>query len=335
MNIFITGVAGFLGSHLAEECINKGHNVYGNDNLIGGYKDNIPQEVIFSNIDCNNFEDINELFKQNNIDVVYHCAATAYEGLSVVSPNFVTKNIFQSSVSVFSAAINNKVKRIVFCSSMARYGNINPPFTEDSDPNPVDPYGIAKLAAEKVLISLCKLNNIEWVIAVPHNIVGPKQKYDDPYRNVMSIIIHKMLKKENPIIYGDGEQKRCFSFIKDCISPLYKMMTSHDANNQIINIGPDEGTISINELVNLCANHLGYNGKPVYFKDRPLEVKNAFCSSDKARRLLDYKTSTNIETAIKETAKYIKKKGIKDFDYNFDIEIDNSLTPKTWKDKII
>ena len=104
-------------------------------------------------------------------------------------------------------------------------------------------------------------------------------------------------------------------------------MTNPEANNQIINIGPDEGTITINELVNLCANHLGYNGKPIYFKDRPLEVKNAFCSSDKARRLLDYKTSTNIETAIKETAKYIKKKGIKTiicFPIN-DNEYDNIL----------
>ena len=87
MNIFITGVAGFLGSHLAEECIKKGHKVYGNDNLIGGYKDNIPKKVIFSNIDCNNFEKLNDLFKQYKIDVLYHCAATAYEGLSVVSPN--------------------------------------------------------------------------------------------------------------------------------------------------------------------------------------------------------------------------------------------------------
>ena len=335
MNIFITGIAGFLGSHLAEECIKNGHNVYGNDNFLGGYKDNIPEEAKFFNIDCNDFDKLNNLFNLHNIDILYHCAATAYEGLSVFSPNFVTKNIFQSSVSVFSAAINNKVKRIIFCSSMARYGKINPPFDEDSIPNPVDPYGIAKLAAENVLIALCKLNSVEWAIAVPHNIVGPKQKYDDPYRNVMSIIIHKMLKNENPIIYGDGEQKRCFSFVKDCISPLYKMMISAKANKQIINIGPDEGTITINELVNLCANYLQYNGEPIYFKDRPLEVKNAYCSSDKARKLLDYKTTTTIENAITETAKYIKSKGIKDFEYNFKIEIDNSLTPKTWKNKII
>ena len=96
MNIFITGIAGFLGSHLAEECIKNGHKVFGNDNLIGGYEDNIPKDVFYSNTDCNNYEKLNEIFKLKKIDILYHCAATAYEGFSVFSPNFVTKNIFQS-----------------------------------------------------------------------------------------------------------------------------------------------------------------------------------------------------------------------------------------------
>ena len=112
-------------------------------------------------------------------------------------------------------------------------------------------------------------------------------------------------------------------------------MISKGLNKQIINIGPDEGTITINELVNLCANHLGYNGRPTYFENRPLEVKNAFCSSNKARKLLNYKTTSSIEKAISETANYIKLKGIKNFEYNFEIEINNNLTPKTWKNKII
>ena len=88
--VLVTGAAGFLGSHLAEECIKNGHNVYGNDNLIGGYEDNIPKGVNFSNIDCNDYDKLNEIFKLNEIDILYHCAATAYEGFSVFSPNFVT-----------------------------------------------------------------------------------------------------------------------------------------------------------------------------------------------------------------------------------------------------
>ena len=88
------------------------------------------------------------------VDIVYHCAATAHEGLSVFSPYEISKNNFLASVSVFSAAVSHKVKRIIFCSSMARYGNQNTPFTEDMNPKPVDPYGIAKVAAEKILTNL-------------------------------------------------------------------------------------------------------------------------------------------------------------------------------------
>ena len=208
--ILVTGVAGFLGSHLSEQLANLGHEVIGIDSMIGGYKDNIPNNIKFYNIDCCNFEKVKTIM--SNVDVVYHCAATAHEGLSVFSPYEITKNNYLASVSIFSAAINHKVKRIIFCSSMARYGKQPTPFLESMKSLPVDPYAISKVAAEDVLINLCELNNIEWVIAVPHNIIGPRQKYDDPFRNVVSIMINRMLQGKAPIIYGDGEQKRCFSY---------------------------------------------------------------------------------------------------------------------------
>ena len=126
-NVLITGVAGFLGSHLSEKLLNLGHKVVGIDNMIGGYKDNIPEKVEFYNLDCSNFLEIKRIMK--DIDVVYHCAATPHEGLSVFSPYEITKNNFLASVSIFSAAINEKVKRIIFCSSMARYGDQQTPFT--------------------------------------------------------------------------------------------------------------------------------------------------------------------------------------------------------------
>ena len=138
---------------------------------------------------------MNQVMK--NINIVYHCAATAHEGLSVFSPYEITKNNYLASVSVFTACISHKVKRIIFCSSMARYGSQQTPFTEEMNPRPIDPYAISKVAAEDVLKNLCELNNIEWVIAVPHNIIGPKQKYDDPYRNVVSIMINRMLQKKS------------------------------------------------------------------------------------------------------------------------------------------
>jgi len=149
MNIFITGIAGFLGRHIAKNLIDKGHNVFGNDSLIGGDLTNIPDGCKFYEVNCCDFSNMSKIL--DKIDVLYHCAATAHEGLSVFSPSFITKNIFEASVTTFSAAASNKVKKIVFCSSMARYGNQKPPFTEDMTPKPVDPYGIAKVASEDVL----------------------------------------------------------------------------------------------------------------------------------------------------------------------------------------
>ena len=180
--ILVTGVAGFLGSHLAEKLSELNHEVIGIDNMSGGYKDNVPKKIKFFNFDCCNLQKMNEVMK--GVEIVYHCAATAHEGLSVFSPVEITRNNYMASVSVFTSAIVNKVKRIIFCSSMARYGDQKTPFTEDMNPKPIDPYAISKVAAENVLINLCELNNIEWVIAVPHNIIGPRQKYDDPFRNV-------------------------------------------------------------------------------------------------------------------------------------------------------
>ena len=198
MHIFITGVAGFLGSHLADYYLKKKFKVSGNDNLIGGYRDNVDSRVNFYNFDCEDFLRMDKLLK--NVDVVIHAAAYAHEGLSVFSPHLICKNIISGSTSVFSAAANNKVKRIIFCSSMARYGKLKPPFKETDKPNPVDPYGISKLAAEKILVNICNVHEIEYNIAVPHNIIGDKQRYNDPFRNVASIMVNLMLQNKRPII---------------------------------------------------------------------------------------------------------------------------------------
>jgi len=333
LKILITGVAGFLGSHLAEKLANMNHKVVGIDNMIGGYRDNVPKNIEFHEIDCCSLDKVKGVMK--GVDVVYHCAATAHEGLSVFSPYEITKNNYLASISIFTAAVNEKVKRIIFCSSMARYGDQKTPFTENMKPRPVDPYAISKVAAEEVLANLCELNGIEWVIAVPHNIIGPKQKYDDPFRNVISIMINRMLQGKAPIIYGDGEQKRCFSYIDDCLSCMIPMLDQKNLNKEIINVGPDEEFVTINKVAEVCSNLTGINLKPIFKKDRPREVKHALCSSDKARKFLNYKTTTSLEEGIRKTYDYIKKRGTRPFDYNIELEITNELTPDTWKNKEI
>ena len=331
--VLVTGVAGFLGSHLAESLVTMGYKIIGIDNMLGGYEDNIPKDIEFHKVDCCGFEKIKSIMK--GVDVVYHCAATAHEGLSVFSPYEITKNNYLASVSIFSAAVNEKVKRIIFCSSMARYGGQQTPFTEDMKPAPVDPYAISKVASEEVLKNLCELNNIEWVIAVPHNIIGPRQKYDDPFRNVVSIMINRMMQGKAPIIYGDGEQTRCFSYIDDCLSCLIPMIDQKNLNKQTINIGPDEEFVTINKIAEMCSNLTGVNLEPIYKKDRPQEVKHATCSANKARSLLNYKTTVSLNEGVKKTFEYIKQRGTRPFDYNINIEINNELTPTTWKNKEI
>ena len=333
MNIFITGIAGFLGSSLAHYLSDKNHNISGNDNFVGGYKDNLSNKFQFYEADCCDFNTMKKILQDT--DVVIHCAATAYEGLSVFSPSFVTKNIYEASVSTFSASIENNVKKIIFCSSMARYGAQNFPFTEDMPTLPQDPYGIAKVAAEQTLKNLCAVHEVDWTILFPHNIVGPRQKYDDPYRNVLSIFLNRMLLMKPAIIYGDGSQKRCFSYVDDCISCIEEVIENAKTSKEIINIGPDEEFISIKDLADNCANITGFNSTHIYHKDRPQEVKFATCSSNKARKILEYKTKYNLDKSIELTCEYIKKRGPKDFSYELDLEIINEKTPETWKNKLI
>ena len=333
MHIFITGIAGFLGSNLATYYLKKGFKVSGCDNLVGGDLENVPSEVIFYQGDCEKLDFMTQATK-NDVDVICHSAAYAHEGLSSVSPTLICSNNFTGSTSVFTAAIRNKVKRIVYCSSMARYGDIKTPFKEDDTLNPVDPYGVSKVASENVLKILSKTHGFEYNIAVPHNIIGPNQKYDDPYRNVVSIMINLILQNRQPIIYGDGNQKRCFSDIDDCLFCLDKLITDKKIVSQTINIGPDEEFITINELFKKISNKLQFNQEPKYYLDRPNEVKNAVCSSEKARKILNYKTSTSLNESIDKVINFIKTKGTKEFKYNYTLEIENENTPLTWKNKL-
>ena len=333
MHIFITGIAGFLGSNLADYYLKKRFKVSGCDNLIGGTLNNIDiNKINFFKANCEDFQMMKKITK--DVDILCHAAAYAHEGLSSFSPVLISSNNVTGSVSVFTAAIVNKVKRIVYCSSMARYGNIKIPFKEEDELKPVDPYGVSKVAAENILKILSKTHNIEYNIAVPHNIIGPKQKYDDPYRNVVSIMINLMLQKKSPIIYGDGNQKRTFSDIDDCIYCLDKLLTDPKIVSQVVNIGPDEEYISINELYRLLSNKLKFNLEPKYLADRPNEVKEATCSADKARKVLGYKTSVSLDESLDKIINYISKKGPKDFQYNYPLEINNEKTPITWKEKL-
>lgn len=333
MKVFVTGLAGFLGSHIAKRMLRSGHEVVGCDNLLGGDMDNVPTHAVFHYEDCCDLERMKTLM--DGSDIVYHCAASAYEGVSVFSPTLVTKNIVQASVSTFTAAISCGVKRVVHCSSMARYGKGYPPFREDHDPpNPVDPYGIGKVCTENLLSCLGNVHGMEWVIAVPHNIIGPGQRYYDPGRNVASIMINLMLQGRQPIIYGDGEQKRCFSHVDDVVDAFERLGTDTAVKGEVINVGPDQEFVTINELAYAIGDVVGVKVNPIYYPDRPTEVKLANCSSNKARKMLGYNPQRTLRDAITEMVADIKRKGTRPFEYNIPLEIVNELTPRTWAERL-
>ena len=333
MRIFITGVAGFLGSHIADKMLQLGHEVVGVDNLRGGYVENIPNGVEFIEGDLIDLNWLTTCMKGS--DLVYHTACTAYEGLSVFSPSLVVQNTTQISVNAMTAAIMSSCSKFVHCSSMARYGTQDvTPFSEEMECKPQDPYGIAKYAAELLLQNLSKVHGISLVIAVPHNIIGPRQKYDDPYRNVAGIMLNLMMQGRQPVIYGDGTQVRCFSDIRDDIDCLTSLAFDERAIGQVFNIGPDEEEVTINELCLEIANQLKFNVDPIYMPGRPQEVKHATCSADKIRRYFNYKTKFTLSDSIANMIKYIERRGNREFNYHLPIEIVNDQTPATWTNKM-
>src|SRR6266480_2792438 len=174
VQVVVSGAAGFLGSHLADAFIRTGHEVTGCDNMIGGDLDNLPEGIRFEEADCCDVDAMKRLTA--GTDLIYHCAAIATEGLSVFSPALIAKHVYENTAGILVGAASSRVKRFVFCSSMARYGQGKPPFREDQTPRPEDPYGIAKYAAELLVANVCDTHGMEYVIAVPHIIIGPDKE---------------------------------------------------------------------------------------------------------------------------------------------------------------
>ena len=332
--VLITGVGGLLGSTFARHLINQGgYEVVGIDNMIGGVQGNVPERVHYVEGDITDTKLLTELCE--GVDTVFHAAALPYEGLSVFSPACVTESIVFGTVSVASACIANNVRLLINCSSMARYGAQEPPFTEDMQRQPVDPYGLAKAQAEEHLEMLHEIHGLNFVTVVPHNVIGVGQRFYDPFRNVVGIMINRVMQNKPIVIYGDGEQKRSFSDVSDCIDAVYKIMISdRELGKQVYNIGPDDNEISIKQLAYKVGHHAEVYPSFEHFPDRPREVKNAYCSSDKIRKEFNYNASVKLDTTLKNMVNWIRPQ-TREFEYHLPLEFTTEQTPKTWTDKLI
>jgi len=306
MKILITGVAGLLGSRLSDWIIeNKPEvQIVGIDDLSGGYIQNVNSKVELWQMNLVN-GNISECFERHQFDYVYHMAAYAAEGLSPFIRSYNYQNNLVATSLIINECIKHDVKRLVFTSTMAVYGHGNGDiFDETQVPCPVDPYGIAKYACEMDIKVAGEQHGLDWCIIRPHNVYGVKQNIWDKYRNVLGIWMYQHMNGEPMSIFGDGEQKRAFSFIDDCLEPLWKSSQQENCSKEIINLG---GTChyTINEA-NETLKDVIKDGQTVYEEQRH-EVKNAVPTWQKSVDLLGYEDKTTLYDGLSQMWEWVKK----------------------------
>ena len=295
--VLITGVAGMIGSRMAEWILtNKPeYRVLGVDNLSGGYIENVPKGVEFVNIDLATGE-LDKLFTDRDISYVFHFAAYAAEGLSPFIRRFNYNNNLIATTGVVNTCIRQGVKRLVFTSSMAVYGEGNPPFIETAVPIPVDPYGVAKFACEMDIQIAGEQHGLDWCIIRPHNVYGKNQNIWDKYRNVLGIWMYQHFNNEPFTIFGDGSQKRAFSYIDDCLEPFWNAAISEKASRKIINVG-SETESTVLEAAETLKSIIGEDAKFAFLEQRH-EVKNAFAIHELAVELLGFEEKTTLKEGL-------------------------------------
>ncbi len=328
MKIVVTGGAGFIGSHLVDKLIVKGHKVLILDDFSGGSLENCNKKAKLVKVDIRNFKKIDKILSEYKPDVIYHLAANAAENKAQFSPVDITSRNFDGSIKVLTAGIRSGMKKFIFTSSIAVYGSLQIPFKEKDTPKPEDLYGISKLAFEDALKILSKIHNFDFVVARPHNVYGPRQNMKDPYRNVVTIFMNSILANKPYYIYGKGNQKRCFSYIDDVVDALVKCL-GNKVNGMTFNIGSDN-VYTVNELANLISKISNSKINPIHLPERPQEVKEAISDHRLSKKYLAYKDRTDLEKGLIKTWGWAKKKGHQKPKFQ-EVELSSPLLPQNWK----
>ena len=298
--VLITGVAGLLGSRLADWIIeNKPeYKVVGIDDLSGGYESNVHPKVDLWQVDLVKHP-ISVCFEKNKFDYVFHFAAYAAEGLSPFIRCFNYDNNLKVTARIVNECIKNDVKRLVFTSTLAVYGHgYGGIFDEIQIPKPIDPYGVAKYACEMDIEIANEQHGLDYTIIRPHNVYGSKQNIWDKYRNVLGIWMYYLLNDKPITVFGDGEQTRAFSFIDDILEPLWNSAIREEASKQIINLGGVE-EISIKEAANTLRAVIDTKDEFRYLEARH-EVKHSIPTFQKSIDLLDFKSTTTLYDGLEQ-----------------------------------
>ena len=299
MRILITGIAGLLGSNLARWITaHTTDQVVGVDDLSCGMYSNIPPGIEWRKLHLGGEGDaLSELVAELRPDVVYHLAAYAAECLSPFVRRYNYENNLLATAEVINACINHDVGRLVYTSSMAVYGEGDAPFGEMDLCDPIDPYGNAKLAAERDVRIAGRQHGLEWCIIRPHNVYGPGQSLRQRYRNVFGIWMDRHVHGQSLRIYGDGGQRRAFTFIGDIVEPLYRAGVSHEAAGRIINLG---GSTPITILAAAETLRTVMGGGRLEFCEPRHEVREAWCTTEQSELLLGYRDRTDLHTGLAE-----------------------------------
>ena len=337
--VLVTGAAGFMGSHLVDYLVAEGHKVYGVDDMSGGFWRNIHPDSHFTRFDLRDQDETRAYVQKVKPTLLYHLAADATEGRSQFTPIQSTERNYVAYLNTLVPAIECGVERVVVTSSMSVYGAQPPPFSEDMEPAPEDIYGIAKAAMEKATEILAKVHGFEYVIIRPHNVYGPRQNIADPYRNVIGIFINRLLQGKGYYIYGDGKQKRAFTYVDDFTPYMALAGFKPECAGQAINVGPRQ-EYTIREMSDVLLD-LFYGGgepevEPVYLPARPQEVQEAYCTVDKAERLLGYRTSVGPEDGMRKMLAWARELGPQEPRYlDGGLELTSGDVPATWREQLI
>lgn len=321
----VTGGAGFIGSHVADEALKLGHEVVVLDDLSGGFRDNVPRDTNFVEGSILDHELIDRLFDRYDFTHVYHLAAYAAEGLSHFIKRFNYNNNLVGSVNLINASVNHRVKCFVFTSSIAVYGAGQVPMSEEMIPQPEDSYGISKAAVESELKVSHEMFGLDYVIFRPHNVYGERQNIGDRYRNVVGIFMNQLMRGEPMSIFGDGEQQRAFTHIRDVAPIIANSVNIPAARNRIFNVGAD-GPRTVNDLAQIVARAMGKKCDVVHLDPRN-EVKIAFSDHSKAERVFGKSQKVSLEDGIESMAAWVAEHGSRESNIFENIEIARNLPP--------
>ncbi len=300
----VTGGAGFIGSHIVELLLDKGMEVVVLDDLSVGKKENIPNEASFIRGDVRDRELVDKIVN-DGVDVIFHEAAKVSIRASIENCYQDADINLMGTVNLLRACRTADVKQFVFASSMGVYADSPKPqpIDENFTTEPASPYGIAKLAAEKYCLLLCREFNMRCAILRYFNTYGPRQTFT-PYVGVITIFTRLMLEGKQPVIFGSGEQLRDYVHVKDVARSNILAMDS-DHRELILNIGTGNA-VSVNRIFEMLSQRINPDIKPRYEAERPGELKISFPDISRARNLINYKPEHDLKSELDSVIQYIK-----------------------------